>query len=216
MPELASKGWRGKGAREPPLRVNVQRPRPTPEAAGRSAGPGRGEGAAHTSCGGCSSFPTAPGHSYRDAGAVLGEPLGQRESRRLMENEANRPRGRRQRPRPLGRWPCGSGVPGSLRAERQRARPDPGRVPRLPVCVDDAPEAARSKAQERRLPRGVQAPPLGGRPRASVPPPARGARPAPGFVTAASTAVFLSQSSVSPPPLAQVNHLNNWGCLKCF
>lgn len=170
MPELASKGWRGKGAREPPSRVNVQRPRPTREAAGRSAG--RGEGAAHTSCGGCSSFPTAPGHSYRDAGDVLGEPLGQSESRRLMENEANRPRGRRQRPRPLGRWLCGSGVPGSPRAERQRARPDPGRVPRLPVCVDDAPEAARSKAQERRLPRGVQAPPLGGRPRASVPLPA--------------------------------------------
>lgn len=79
MPELASKGWRGKGAREPPSRVNVQRPRPTREAAGRSAG--RGEGAAHTSCGGCSSFPTAPGHSYRDAGDVLGEPLGQSESR---------------------------------------------------------------------------------------------------------------------------------------
>lgn len=176
MPELASKGWRGKGAREPPLQS--KRPAPAAHAGGGGAvggargGRWRRKRAAHTSCGGCSAFPTAPGHSYRDAGAVLGEPLGQSESRRLMENEANRPRGRRQRPRPLGRWPCGSGVPGSLRAERQRARPDPGRVPRLPVCVDDAPEAARSKAQERRLPRGVQAPPLGGRPRASVPLPA--------------------------------------------
>lgn len=57
---------RGGGERGPEnhrSRVNVQRPRPTPEAAGRSAG--LGEGAAHTSCGGCSSFPTAPGHSYR-------------------------------------------------------------------------------------------------------------------------------------------------------
>lgn len=213
MPELASKGWRGKGAREPPSRVNVQRPRPTPEAAGRSAGLGEGAGAGSAlltlPVAGARPFPQPRDTRTGDAGDVLGEPLGQSESRRLMENEANRPQGRRQRPRPLGRWPCGSGVPGSPKAERQRARPDPGRVPRLPVCVDDAPEAARSKAQERRLPRGVQAPPLGGRPRASVPPPARGARPAPGFVTAASTAVFLSQSSVSPPPLAQVNHLNN-------